>query len=319
MVWKIILAVVVVFGVVAYLTREKADLSARYDGPPIGDDIDAFLAGVEGGVPNLRDGVAKRVIWAGAVGQKTPLSVVYLHGFSATSEEIRPVPDDVARALGANLYYARLSGHGRDGAAMAEPSAADWVRDLDETLTIARAIGDEVLILSTSTGGTLAALAATEPDLARDVKGMVLVSPNFGLNNPLAFLLSSPFARQWIPLVLGYERSFEVMNDRHAAFWTTTYPVVSALPMKALVNAVMRRDFSTARVPALFVFSDDDAVVRPDISRKVAASWGAGAKILAVTPGPDDDPNAHVIAGDTLSPGQSGVVATAIIDWASGL
>ncbi|KAJ54153.1 hypothetical protein ACMU_03460 [Actibacterium mucosum KCTC 23349] len=319
MVWKILAALVALLVVGGYLTREKVDLTARFDPNAIGDDVDIYLADVEGNVPNLREGVAKRVVWATEARQKTPLSIIYLHGFSATSEEIRPVPDQVAATLGANLYYARLAGHGRDGAAMAEPTVADWVHDLDEALAIGRTIGEELLILSTSTGGTLAMLAATDPARAENVKGMVLISPNYGINNPMAPILSAPFARYFVPLIEGHERSFETKNDAHAAFWTARYPVVSALPLQALLVAVRRLDFSTASVPALFIFSDNDTVVRADLTRQVAGSWGDDAQIVNVEPGTEDDQNAHVLAGDIMSPGLNATVRAAIEKWVADL
>jgi hypothetical protein len=35
-------------------------------------------------------GAEKKIIWAGEAAQKTPLSIVYLHGFSATRQERAP-------------------------------------------------------------------------------------------------------------------------------------------------------------------------------------------------------------------------------------
>ena len=86
---------------------------------------------------------AKRIVWAGAAGQKTPLAVIYVHGFSASAEEIRPVPDEVAKALGANLFYTRLAGHGRSGDAMAEPLAGDWIEDMAEAMAILQKLSGE--------------------------------------------------------------------------------------------------------------------------------------------------------------------------------
>ena len=74
------------------------------------DGVDAYFQSQEIPTLNIREDSEKRVIWAGDVEAKTPLSVVYLHGFSASSQEIRPVPDDVASALGANLVYTRFQG-----------------------------------------------------------------------------------------------------------------------------------------------------------------------------------------------------------------
>ena len=43
---------------------------------------------------------------------------------------------------------------------MAEATASGWMQDMAEGLAAARAVGDKVMVISTSTGGTLAAAAA---------------------------------------------------------------------------------------------------------------------------------------------------------------
>ena len=190
LVWLVAI-IVVVSGVLLLVgPYEPADIGARYDASQMDADLDAHFARVEAKYGDITPGVEKRVVWAGAAGVKTPLSILYVHGFSATSEEIRPVPDMLAEALSANLIYTRLAGHGRSGDAMAEATVADWMRDVSEGILAAKRAGERVVILSTSTGGTLVTAAATDPDLMEDVAGLIFVSPNYGLNSPLAGLIA---------------------------------------------------------------------------------------------------------------------------------
>ena len=58
-------------------------------------------------------------------------------------------------------------------------------------------------MIATSTGGTVAAVAAHDQGLMRDVKGIAFISPNFGLKAAGAPLLTLPGARYWVPLVAG--------------------------------------------------------------------------------------------------------------------
>ncbi|MBK0327635.1 alpha/beta fold hydrolase [Rhodobacteraceae bacterium F11138] len=299
----------------AFGPTEPASLKTAFEPRKFGEGIQVYFESIESRFDDITPGAEKRVIWAGQRETRTPVSVLYLHGFSATSEEIRPVPDKVAAALGANLVYTRLRGHGRGSAALAEATVADWMYDLAEGLAAARATGDRVVVLATSTGATLAAAAALDDDLSRDVAGMVLISPNFGLADPKARMLTWPAARWWLPLVAGRTQSFTPVNERHERFWTTSYPTVALLPMGALIRAVAALDFTAARVPVLFYLSDADRVVRPDISRAIAAQWGGPATVHAVTMGEGDDPNAHVIAGDVKSPGQTEPAVAVILDW----
>lgn len=284
-----------------------------------GLDLDAYFAGVEAAYDDITPGTAKRVVWAGATGETTDWVVVYVHGFSATSEEIRPVPDKVAEGLGANLIYTRLAGHGRGPDAMSEPAAQDWVDDLAEAMAAARAAGDRILIISTSTGGTIVTALAQNEDVIAGTAGLIFVSPNYGLNNPAANLLSWPGARYWLPPLAGAQRSFEPLNAQHGTYWTTEYASVAVMPMVALIDTVANMDHGATNIPALFYYSDDDKVVRPDVTAQVAAAWGAPTAIVHPELSAGDDPYDHVIAGDILSPGQTDAAVAAMLDWARTL
>ncbi|WP_299292432.1 alpha/beta hydrolase [uncultured Tateyamaria sp.] len=294
---------------------EDATLTPAPGATAVDGDLDAHFAGVEAAYDDITPGVEKRVIWAGDAGARTDWSILYVHGFSATSEEIRPVPDQVAAALGANLIYTRLQGHGRSGAAMAEGSVQGWVNDLAEGLAAARLAGDRVLVMSTSTGGTLVAATAQNSDMMQDVAGLVFISPNFGLNNPLAKLLSWPAARYWLPPLAGAERSFEPRNAEHGTYWTTQYPSVAVMPMAALIDATVAMDHSKQTIPALFWFAEADTVVRPDITADIAAAWGGPTQVVNPVMGPQDDPQSHVIAGRIMSPGQTDDAVAGITEW----
>ena len=315
----VLLLALVLVGLAIFGPREPVDLSARFDPAAFGNDLDTYFETQEARFDDIVEGVEKRVVWAGDKGAKTPVSVLYIHGFSATSEEIRPVPDKVAQALGANLIFTRLSGHGRSGEAMAEPRVADWMLDTAEALAAARVIGDQVIVISTSTGGTLVGAAALREDLMKNVAGAVFVSPNFAMNNAASIILTWPAVRWWGPLVAGAQRSFETLNEGHQTYWTNSYPTVALMPMAALVKAVDGLDLGRAKIPALFVISDQDQVVSPSKNREVAEEWGGDSELLVLSMGDGDDPYSHVIAGDILSPGQTSGVVDAIITWAQAV
>ncbi len=290
-----------------------------FDPDRFNGDVDAYFAAQEARFDTLTPGTNKRVIWAGKAGKKTNLSVVYLHGFSATSEEIRPVPDLVAAALGANLVFNRLTGHGLGGEAMAKASADDWLLDAAEALAAARLVGDEVIVIATSTGGTLAALAALEPEQSENIRGIIFVSPNFKLIEPVNFLLNLPGAAVWGPALFGRERVFKPKNEDHARYWTTRYPTEALKPMVEVVKRFRRLDPADALIPALFMYSQNDRVVSPKATRKVARVWSGVAKEIVVSVQPGDDENSHVIAGDILSPGMTDAAVAHMLDWVAAI
>ncbi len=298
---------------------EDVEFTTEFDETRLADGVDAYLAKVEAGFDDIRDQSEKHVIWAGAAEVKTPVSVVYFHGFSASAHEIRPVPDDLAKALGANLVYTRFQGHGRDGDAMGDATVKGWMADAVEALAVGRAVGEQVILVTTSTGGTLAALALHAPELQGNVAGVVFVSPNFGVNNPAAALLTMPGVRVWGPVVAGATQSFEPLNAAQGAHWTTSYPTIAAVPMAAAVKEAVGLDYAQVRIPALFYYADVDEVVSAAKTDKIMEGWGGA--VTRVTPAltDADDPMSHVIAGDIMSPAQTEFATQTMLDWAQGL
>ncbi len=284
---------------------EKISVTSEITDADIPEDVVAHLDAKEAQIAGLTAGVEKRVVWFAEEGARSDQVIVYVHGFSATSEEIRPVPDQVAAELGANLVFTRLAGHGLDGDALAQASVQQWADDLAEALAVARKIGDEVVIVATSTGATLVAAMADQSEVMDRVAGLVLISPNFAINNPLAALLTMPAARHWVPLVGGADRSWEPQNEGHATYWTTSYPTVAVLQMAALVKFAAEKDYSGNLIPTLFWFSDDDKVVDAAVTREIAQGWGGNVVMGVREIGEAGDPHSHVIAGDILSPGET--------------
>ncbi|HXV99346.1 MAG TPA: hypothetical protein VEC93_13065, partial [Anaerolineae bacterium] len=140
----------------------KIDLNRRPIDLP--EDLDGYLAESEAQFPDLISDTGKTIIWANAAKTKTPLALIYLHGFTATRQEAAPLCDNIAARLGANLFYTRLTGHGRSGQALGAAMANDWLNDTLEALEIGKRLGDKVIVIGSSTGGTLATWHALQAD-----------------------------------------------------------------------------------------------------------------------------------------------------------
>ncbi|HEV8036462.1 alpha/beta hydrolase, partial [Yoonia sp.] len=236
---------------------------------------------------------------------------------SATGQELRPLPDLVAKALGANLHFTRLTGHGQNSDAMGQATLADWRRDVAEAIAIAQTLGEEVIIMGCSTGCTLATLALAE---GVQVTGMVHVSPNFGLRNRVVQrLLDLPAAGHWAKYVAGASRKIKRINAGHAAYWTLNVPIAAVHVMADAVRAVRKADLAIIQTPALFCFNEADQVVHPDDTRHVMARWGAETDVVTLAQTPADDAMGHVMAGDIFSPGQTEPLARQVIAWVHGL
>lgn len=104
--------------------------------------------------------------------------------FSATGRESAPLSDRVATQLGGNLFYARLTGHGRSDDALGESSVNAWINDTVEAITIGEEIGEEVILMASSTGASLLAWLSANRHLSDDIRAWSLSHPTLSLLTP---------------------------------------------------------------------------------------------------------------------------------------
>lgn len=292
--------------------RTPSDLPDSYPLPASLGEYDAWLADAEGRFDDIVPGAERSIRWSSPEQpEKTAISLVYFHGFSATRQEISPVCEELAASLGANTYFARLSGHGRSDDAMAEATLRDWLVEAEEALAIGRALGDEVVIIGTSTGATLGAWLASRHE---DIAASVFLSPNFGPQAAGSRMLLMPGRGILSRLIVGEYREWEPGNELQARYWTTRYPTTALFPMMELVRLVEKTDLSGNHQPTLVIYSPNDQVIRPDLVEERMAEMGGEPveSVQILHGGMDSD---HVLAGDIVSPGNNEVVITTIGDF----
>jgi pimeloyl-ACP methyl ester carboxylesterase len=261
-------------------------------------DLDAYLANEERGVIGVKPALAKGIVWRDSVTKaKTPLSIIYLHGFSASRRELSPVPERLADSLGANLFFTRLAAHGRiDGDAFAAVTPQQWIDDAREAIAIGRRIGDRVIIVATSTGATLALEMAIEQPA--DIAAMILVSPNHEPNDPRARFISGPLGPTLARLVGGKYVGFVPTNAAHAELWTPRYRSEGIPAMVDLVNHERSLDLSLVKMPVLTLYTSKDIVVRTDLIVSRHAELGSAQKEIVDVP----ETTRHEMASGALVP-----------------
>lgn len=294
--------------------RPSTEAKITFDPSIIGESVDNYLSESEGKIANIVEGAEKEIIWADPTAQyQTDIAIIYIHGFSATKHETRPVTDKVAEVLDANIFYTRLKGHGRDGDAMAEASFQDWANDFAEAIAIGERIGKKIIIMSASTGSTISTWGLKHPEFTKNVAGLVMISPNFELHGISTWLANIPWAEKILPIVGGSQRSWEPINKEHGKWWTTSYPSKAIFPMTSMLKVLKSVNKSKIKIPAFFIYSPNDKVIVAEEVDKVASHWGGAVKILKIEE--TSDPYSHVIAGDILSPENTNRVTYEIIAW----
>lgn len=319
--WGLLLGFVALFALVmVFGPREPLQPEKSFDRSVLKDGVDTYFTLQEGRFDDIRPGLEKRVVWRGLKEVPTELAIVYVHGFSASLQELRPVPDMIAERLDANLVFTRLRGHARDGEALGRVRASDWREDLNEALEVGRTVGRDVVIVATSTGASLAvAAAADNSDAMAAVRGMVLVSPNFGLADPMSAALHLPAGRYWLPWIMGRQQGGEPESPKFASFWTSQYPTTALFPMAAVARAAARADHPSIDLPVLFYYSEQDQIVDGKHTTKVADRWGGPVAVATPELGEGVDPKVHLITGDIASPANTQAAVDLIVSWIENL
>ena len=275
------------------------------------DILDSYLAKSESRVSGIRNGCEKKIVWYDNKRRQRDIAIVYIHGFSASRMETWPLCDRLAEALGANLFYTRLTGHGQDGDALATATVEDWMDDGMEAVAIGQRLGKKVILVGTSTGGTLAAWLAAQPSVAERIHRLILLSPNFFPKNPLAAAALWPPTLRFFESFFGSWRCFIVSNAMQARYWTMRYPLKAIATMMQLVRLSWRIDLKNAAMPVLMMVNPWDRVINVTLAVIRYLSFPSSHKKLVIFRG-NKDLGRHVLAGDILAP-ESTARAVAII------
>ena len=214
-----------------------------------------------------------RIIWADdTIMNKTEYALVYLHGFSSSQGEGDSVHRYIARTFGCNLYLARMAEHGIDTVeAMVNLTADKYWESAKQALAIGEQLGKKVILMGTSTGGSLALqLAATYPD---KVAALVLMSPNIAINDPNAWMVNNHWGLQIAHLVTGsdYIETKGDFGPVYRQYWYTKYRSEAVVALEEYLETKMNKaTFEKVQQPtALFYYYKDK--IHQDSTVKVSA------------------------------------------------
>jgi pimeloyl-ACP methyl ester carboxylesterase len=246
-----------------------------------------------------------RIVWADSTKRKTEFSVVYLHGFSASQEEGNPVHIDFAKKFGCNLYLARLADHGVDTTEQLLYFNGDrFYESAKEALMIGKAIGEKVIVMSTSTGGTVALVMAGE--FPEDVHALINMSPNIAINNSTVWLANNHWGLAIARKVVGGD--YQVITDfdePRYQYWNAKYRLEAVSALQEMIEDKMNKStFEKVHCPSLTLYyykneQEQDPTVKVSAMLEMEEQLGTPADMKVATAIPNA--GAHVIGGRLAS------------------
>lgn len=221
-------------------------------------ECEDYIKSTESDIDNIIPGTEKKIIFAHNSKKQTDIAIVYIHGFSASRREISPVTENLAKKLGANIFYTRLRGHGRGSEDMREISLENLVYDTKEAIEIGTKLGKEVILIGTSLGAPL--ILTSYMEYQDKIKAHIYVSPVFKLADSRAFLLKFPFGlgRLIVKGVVGPYRTFTPNNDMHKLYWTEKYPSTVLVDLMDVITSADKVKKELVKEPVLIIYNPED-------------------------------------------------------------
>ena len=299
--------------VVAYLLGPNPDApNYRFvlpEVPAAATELEQYVANREA-EHKLKPDNEARIVWNDSSKQKTEYAVVYLPGFSASHKEGDPVHTKLANDFGCNLFLARLADHGIDTVeVLLNFTAERFWNSAMEALAIGNQLGGKVILVSTSTGGTVALmLAAKFPD---KVHALVNLSPNIAPRDPRAFLLNNPWGLQIARAVMGGNYREWIADPERMKYWNNKYRIESLVQLEELVETTMTEEtFAKVKQPVLTIYyykneneQDPEVSVEAMLNMHKLLGTEESMKIAVAMP----NVGAHVIGSSMTSKDLEGV------------
>jgi pimeloyl-ACP methyl ester carboxylesterase len=298
---KIILGIFLLLLATYFLGPQMPKPLLNAELPLIFGNIDDYVSHLDA-AEKVKPGNGAKIIWANdSVHRPTEYVLLYLHGFSASRMEGFPVNEDFPKRYGCNAYLARLASHGL----ITENPLLDMTpyrlyESAKQSLMIARQLGQNVVIMGTSTGGTLGLkLAADFPEM---VYGLILYSPNVRIKQKASVLLSKPWGLQIARLSFGGK--FRVSEDNPSGeickYWYCSYRAEGAVFLQQLIDVTMNEEvFAKVKCPLFlgYYYKDEqhqDETVEVKAGLKMFSQVGTPVtkKMAQVFP----EAGSHVIA-----------------------
>ncbi len=223
------------------------------------ETLDDYLVSMESEVEDIKPENEAKIIWADSTKTKTEYAVVYLHGFSASREEGMPLHENFAKRYGYNLFLPRLFDHGRATIdAFKGMLPGQLVNSAKEAIAIGRLLGDKIIVMSCSTGGTLATLLAPEDP---SIHSMFMYSPNIDVYDPTSELIIRPWGKHMLDFVLDGEYNHVQYDAKAKKYWSDTYHSDGLLALKYLIEEEMNETlFSKIDIPVYmgYYYKDEE-------------------------------------------------------------
>ena len=236
---KKVLIVITIIIAIIFLGPMTERPSVSWEVPQVSEQLDVVVLKnsidtKEKNTDFIKPDNQSQIFFAGDTPKKTEYCLLYLHGFSASPKEGYPVNLDFAKRYHMNAYFPRLYGHGLETSNnLADMTPDNLINSAKEALRVARQLGNKVILMSTSTGGTLSLILASENP---DIEALILYSPNIEMFDDMTKILTYPWGLQVAKLINGEMVEYPDDPPLERKYWQSSYNIQAVAYLQSLVE-----------------------------------------------------------------------------------
>lgn len=265
---------------------------------------------------NLKKGTSAEIVWASPEEPKqTEYTIVYLHGFRASHPEGDPVHKTIAKTFGCNLFLSRMEEHGiKSEYPLLKLTEEKMLRSARFAFEIGMRIGKKIILMGTSTGGSLALYLASKPVYKNEISSLILYSPLINFYGINAKLLTNKLSREILRIIPGKKHLITTKNTTFAEdkIWNKRYALAGALELGAFVDHYMTTDlFKNISHPTFVGYyyknkNEQDDVVSVPAIKKMVQNLDTRTESLHISNFPEAE--SHVICSSLVSKSTDDVI-----------
>jgi len=246
---------------------------------------------------------------------RAPRAVVLLHGFTDSPRQFAALADSLF-AEGDNVFVPRLPHHaerGKDVGELARLTAAELCRTADNAVDLAAGLGDSVVVLGLSVGGTLAVWAAEHRP---EVRRAVIVAPPFEVAR-VPSMLERPLVNlgSHVPNISRRSAPDSERPDRDPGF--ATHGLAQVLRLGMAVRRDAERELPS-RAEVLFLVNANDRTVKTAPVLDLARLWNRKGVPVSVYEIPASLGLPHNVVDPMQQPGNAAVIYPTLAALAHG-
>lgn len=196
------------------------------------DDCEEYINFKESLELYLKKSSKKEII---SYSHKTPKVFYVIHGFNADKNECLSISNKLSSKYSYNTLLTRLPDHGIYNKESINSTFYTYLRSIYDDLIICRLLGDEIIIISASTGCTYSIITSIYFSTQFNITDNIMFSPNIEPNGFFVTLLTKFLSWGYGNFILGLTKN-KIYIDKYKTSSNIFKPLIGSLATLRIIK-----------------------------------------------------------------------------------